>query len=430
VSQENPSQYGYLAYGWTDLNGDRFVQPGEVNLNDFQYNVNIDPANPGAVGNTVNKVDRDYKPRRDHEIVIGIDHELAPNLAVGAAYTWRKGNDWPYRPRLAGSCTGDPTVGSCPIIGPGSYTQNAAVTSNGFTASTYSPDAALVTAGGGGRIRTNRPGYSTTFNGLEFTLVKRLSNKWMARAAFSWNDWTENFDGTPVTFNGSPGRVETDPLVDGGQVALLSGGSGKASFYSSIKWQFFGHALYQLPWGFDVSGGVFGRQGTPYPVSLRLSAGRDGTLSALATPEVDSERYETLWNIDLRLAKTFKFGKAAGVTLSAEWFNVLNNDLILSRYRWANSGNFTNTAQGAESGRGRVEEIINPSIFRFGARSPPGPSSFYPPRSDPSQSSSRSTSSPPAPSRPVAQRAPSARPRRRLASPVHACAPGSTTQAV
>jgi hypothetical protein len=190
----------------------------------------------------------------------------------------------------------------------------------------------------------------------------------MARAAFSWNDWTESFDGTPVTFNGSPGRVETDPLVDGGQVALLSGGSGKASFYSSIKWQFFGHALYQLPWGFDVSGGVFGRQGTPYPVSLRLAAGRDGTLSALATPEVDSERYETLWNIDLRLAKTFKFGKAAGVTLSAEWFNVLNNDLILSRYRWANSGNFTNTAQGAESGRGRVEEIINPSIFRFGAR--------------------------------------------------------------
>ena len=368
VSQENPSQFGYLAYGWTDANGDRFVQPGEVNLNDFQYNVNIDPDNPGAVGSTVNKIDRDLKPRRDHEIVIGIDHELAPNFAVGAAYTWRKGNNWPYRPRLAGSCTGDPTIGSCPIIGPGSYTANAAVTANGFTASTYSPDSALVTAGGGGRIRTNRPGYSTTFNGLELTLVKRLSNKWMARAAFSWNDWTENFDGTPVTFLGSPGRVETDPLVDGGQVALLSGGSGKASFYSSIKWQFFGSALYQLPWGFDVSGGVFGRQGTPYPVSLRLASGRDGTVSALATPEVDTERYDTLWNVDLRLAKTFKFGKGAGLTLSAEWFNTFNNDLILSRYRWANSGNFTNTAQGAESGKGRVEEIINPSIFRFGAR--------------------------------------------------------------
>jgi hypothetical protein len=367
VVNENPSNFGYLAYGWNDINGDRVVQPGEVNLGDFQYNVNIDPANPGAVGSTVNKIDRDYKPRRDHEIVVGLDREIGANLAVGVAYTWKKGVDWPYRPRLAGQCSGEPTLGSCPIIGPSSYTANAPSSANGFTAFTYSPDSALVTAGGGGRLRTNKPDYSTTFNGIELTLVKRLSNKWMGRVAFSWNDWVENYSGTPVAFSGNPTPVETDPLVDGGQVALLSGGSGKASFYSSIKWQLYANGLYQLPMGFDVSGAIFGRQGGPYPISLRLSGGRDGTLSALATPEVDTDRYDTLWDLDLRLAKTFKFNQAA-LTLSAEWFNVMNSGTVLARYRYANSSNFTNTSQGAESGKGRIEEILSPSIFRFGAR--------------------------------------------------------------
>jgi hypothetical protein len=367
VADENPSQYGYLAYGWNDINNDKFVQPGEVLFNDFHYNVNIDPDNPAAVGSTVNKVDRNYKPKHDDEVVFGLDRELAPNLAVGAAVSWRRSSDWDYRPRLGGACTGEPTVDTCRIIQPSEYTQNAPVTANGFTAFTFSPNSALVTAGGGGRIRTNRPDYTTTFTGLELTLTKRLSNRWMTRLAFSYNDWVENFGSTPVTALGSPGRTETDPLVDGGQVASLSGGSGKASFYTSIKWQLYATGMVQLGWGFDLSGAMFARQGGPYPISNRLSGGRDATQSALATEAVDTFRYDTLYNLDLRLAKTVKLG-GSSVVLSAEWFNVLNNDLVLSRARYSNQAIFTSTVAGAEPGLGRIEEVISPSIIRFGAR--------------------------------------------------------------
>ena len=45
-----------------------------------------------------------------------------------------------------------------------------------------------VAATGGGRILTNRPDYERKFNGVELSLIKRLANKWMMRAAFSWND--------------------------------------------------------------------------------------------------------------------------------------------------------------------------------------------------------------------------------------------------
>jgi PAS domain-containing protein len=192
---ENPVAASYLAYAWNDANHDRKVQAGEVDLNNFLYSGNVDPADPSAVSSTVNKVDRNLSPKRDHEFIVGIDRELGANVAVGAAYTYRKSNNWSdgiYR--LAGPCNGEPTLGNCPIIGANDYTQNAPGGGNGFTAFTYSPDAALVTAGQGGKINTNRPDYSTTFNGLEFTFNKRLSNRWMMRGNVTYSGI---FDASP-----------------------------------------------------------------------------------------------------------------------------------------------------------------------------------------------------------------------------------------
>jgi hypothetical protein len=375
VSFENPVAASYLAYGWNDTNGDRKVQGGEINFGDLQYYSNVNPANPGAVGTTSNKVDRDYEAKRDHEFIVGLDRELGANVAVGAAYTWRKANNWDYRPRLAGACPEDPTAESCGIITPAGYTQNAPVSANGFTGFTYSPNAALVSAGGGGRIRTNRDGYSTTFSGIEFTLAKRLANRWMGRVAFSWNDWSENCDpqcthpglGTSGAPGGNPTKEERSANIDGGQVAILSGGSGKASFYTSVKWQVYANALVQLGWGFDLSAAVFAKQGGPYPISVTAASGADGSLRALADEFVDSRRYPDLFNLDLRLAKNVKLGGST-LTLAAEVFNVLNSGVVLSRARFANSTAFTQTIAGAEPGLGRIEEILVPRIFRIGAR--------------------------------------------------------------
>src|SRR5207237_3664057 len=41
---------------------------------------------------------------------------------------------------------------------------------------------------GNGTLTANREGYHQTFNGLELAATKRLSNRWMSRVAFSWND--------------------------------------------------------------------------------------------------------------------------------------------------------------------------------------------------------------------------------------------------
>src|SRR5207249_10568134 len=136
VLREDPVNTSAVAYGWSDINHDRVVQANEVLPNDVQYNSYIDLANPGAVGSTANKVDRNYKAKHDSEFIVGLDRELALNFAVGAAYTWRKGTDWAYRPRIGTDCGATPSVSSCRVLGPSDYTRNNTTTANGFTAFT------------------------------------------------------------------------------------------------------------------------------------------------------------------------------------------------------------------------------------------------------------------------------------------------------
>ena len=140
-------------------------------------------------------------------------------------------------------------------------------------------------------------------------------------------------------------------------MSLLSGGSGKgALYYTGQKWQIYANALYQLPWGVDLSGTAWGRQGGLKPVFLNIAAGQDGTLAVSGVPTVESERYGDVWDFDLRLAKTFRFGKQPYLTLAAEWFNVANSGQVLIRIRQANAAAYN-----------RVDEVLNPSIFRLGA---------------------------------------------------------------
>jgi len=211
VLTENPVGFSYLAYLWDDVNGDGLPQAAEVDLDSgVQYHWNVDPANPTAL-NTTDTIDADYSAPIDYEIVVGVDHELLPELALSAAYTWRRStNVAGWGPRI-GLTSAD-------------YTANDPVTANGFTAQTYSPDPAAILGNGGGFIQTNRPDYHRGYDGLELSLVKRLSKGWMLRTAFSWMDWREYLDG-PGAIQ-SPGRTANEPLVDGGPNVPTSGGGG------------------------------------------------------------------------------------------------------------------------------------------------------------------------------------------------------------
>ncbi|HRB11724.1 MAG TPA: TonB-dependent receptor [Vicinamibacteria bacterium] len=344
--------YGFVAYGWNDFNNDRVVTPNEVDIKGgVLYTYNIDPDNRAGIA--PNRIDPDLKNQRDNEIVAGIDHELAANFSVGAAYTYRSTKDLQYTPLLAAPCA----VGSsCSIIQPNQYIRGTDLSARGYTVQRYTAPSALVAAGGSGTYTTNYTGYTRKYSGFELTMKKRMSSKWAANVAFAYNNWTETYsDSNRVNTNGNPTKLETGALVDGGPVSILSGGSGKASFYSSFKWQVYADAMVNLPASFTLSTAVFGRQGGIYPTNITTPLGADGSTRVLASA-VDAVRYDNLWNLDFRLARNSKIGRVT-ITPSLELFNALNNDVVLGRARNANSATL-----------GRVEEVISPRILRIGAR--------------------------------------------------------------
>ena len=111
-------------------------------------------------------------------------------------------------------------------------------------------------------------------------------------------------------------------------MAAQSGGSGRATFYTTPTWQVYANALVQLPWSLELSGAVFGRQGQIEPQYIGASAGLDGTLNVLATPTVDATATSTSGTSTCAWPRTIKLGPTA-VTLSAEGFNLFNSGTIL-----------------------------------------------------------------------------------------------------
>ena len=109
--------YTFIAYKWVDANHDGFAQKNEILTNlGPQYANAVDPAKPTSISSP-NTIAPDYHANRDHEFILGIDREVIPNLAVGAAYTFRRTNDWPtWDPRI-GMTSADYTVVDTPIGG-------------------------------------------------------------------------------------------------------------------------------------------------------------------------------------------------------------------------------------------------------------------------------------------------------------------------
>jgi hypothetical protein len=189
---------------------------------------------------------------------------------------------------------------------------------------------------------------------------KRLSNKWMARIAFAFNNWVEH-PGAGAVVN--PTRTDSvgagtlsGPQVDGGQVVPRSGGSGKGDIFYNAKWQVNANGFYQLPMGFEVGANLFGRQGYALPLIIQTSAGADGTVRALTTATIDQNRYDNLWDLDLRVAKTITIQRAK-VVLSGDLFNAMNSSTVLNQTRRINTAAF-----------GTINDFLSPRILRFGAK--------------------------------------------------------------
>jgi hypothetical protein len=352
ASQTNAASLSQVAYPWIPTAADGgFPVPGELNLTHPLFTSNLNLANP-SVAVSPNTVNPNFSPQRDLEVIVGVDREVAPTLAVNASYTWRKGMNIDNWYTLQGVTSAD----YVPVHEPG--------VGNGLTANYYtlSPSVPLPA----GTELGNRADYHTNYSGVEVNLVKRLSSRWMGRLSFTYGKPTETIDGpgaiqnpTATATSGGP-TAAAGPKIDGGVLAPYSAGSGKGYTQVESNWQFVANGLVQLGWDVELAGALFARQGTPLAYVFQESTS-NGTLSVLTVqnPTLDANRYPDVWNLDLHVSKNIHTGGSSSLLVSADCFNLFNSNTTTAVNIFAAS---------AALGEISKDGTLNPRVFRLGLR--------------------------------------------------------------
>jgi hypothetical protein len=221
----------------------------------------------------------------------------------------------------------------------------------------FSPDVEFA----GGNFLTNGD-REVEYLGASVTATKRLSNRWMARGYVNYGEAEWN---VPASFleHQDPTRSSTGGDVDGRLFVVQSAASGPfTDVLIQSSWSANLNGMYQVmpdrPWGFNLAGNLFAREGYPLPyeyVATSAIDGRDRT--AGVTTELEQFRTDDIYVLDLRLEKDMQFTDNLSGILSLDAFNVNNDNSVLQRDRSLHTptANFVN-------------QTLSPRIYRLGFR--------------------------------------------------------------
>jgi hypothetical protein len=361
IAFTNAGALAGLYYYWNDINGDHVITRNELNLNQLVASYGVDPSNPGSAISP-NTVDPNFKAGKTTEIIGGVEREMLPGFVVGLAYTYRKYTGALY-PHRTGLTENDYEVGG----------QLTGILYNGqaFDIPYYQLKPGVDVPAG--VTLSNRPDWNTTYNGLDLTFQKRLSDKWLVRGGATWQNWnqhggagscydpTSNRGGNNELWPGTIVGIQTGSTCAGDDIAALPAGASSGSrneVFLNSRWLFNVGGLYQLPAGFAVAGNFFGREGYPYINYYRFDPGdglgpRDNIIGKLS-----SNRYNSVYELDLRLEKVISVNPLE-ITIAADVFNALNQGTILQRNARVDLG------PGVYN---QIIEMQSPRVVRFGAR--------------------------------------------------------------
>jgi hypothetical protein len=329
--------------------------------------VNLDFNNPTSVS-VFNQTDPNLEAGKTEEIILGVDYEVLSDLVVGAAYTYRTYEDPTFTNRNGLTRNDFILVTDTAILNnPG----------NGLTGTLFNGQPYDIrnqvyrlrpgTAVPSGNLLNNRPDWESEFNGIDFSLTKRLSNKWMARLNAGWGsgEQTHGFDGCVDPNNVLNTNLGANCPGDD-IVARRSAGSGDFSnVFLHSRWQFNIAGMYELPWDFNVGMNLFGREGYPYPSWTQVNPADGLGARLILIGKLDDQRHDDVYNLDLRLGKVVNVG-ILQLNLSLDVFNVLNENTVLQRQGRVN---ITQPPPNqTQSDYGTITEIQAPRLVRIGAR--------------------------------------------------------------
>jgi hypothetical protein len=371
ISRDNPAALAGIYYYVNN--------PGGVPLTRSQIDFSqgnqgfygFDPAHPTSA-TSPNTIHPGFNAGKTDEALVGFDVEVLPEFVVGLAYTYRKYTDPAATTTVAQG-------GFLQGLHTSDWTFQKTVTVKGVDGVLYSVPVNALTGAPrpGGTELQNRPDFNTTYNGIELTFQKRLSRKWMIRGDFGYQDWKQS---APITSCQNPNNILNGTYggsCAGDTIMVGPSGTGSGAFgnvFVNSKWNFNVNGLYQLPWGFNVAGNFYGRQGYPKLAWITVNA-QDGigSQNILATG-LDSQRYPNVFDFDARIEKVLDI-KPLQVSLSLDVFNVANSGTVLQRLGKVNSGTInsktydpTKPPPTGTATFNQISQVESPRVVRAGVR--------------------------------------------------------------
>ncbi|MGH9383587.1 MAG: carboxypeptidase regulatory-like domain-containing protein [Vicinamibacterales bacterium] len=322
AESSNQNALASLQVPWTDPNGNLRVDPGELNLSTFT----------GFAAGLFPPIDADAKRPHSDEFNVGIDHQLMPDFAVSISYHRRQHRDGLTvidRARPASAYTAIPRT----------YTD---LQRGAQTITAFSLDPTLVTRRD--RLITNAESLRSDYDGVIFSVNKRLSNRWQMLAG--------------LTLQSHKGFAHNGTFTDTGSTTDFNNPNYQLNradsvVFTDIPWAFALSGSYALPYGTVVSGKYTASDGAPLNRTLSVSGLAQGTETIWVQPR-GIDRVEVVNKfVDVRLAKRLTVGSTR-LEGTLDIFNMLNANHVQGQI------------EAIGSTIGRPNRVLTPRIVRFG----------------------------------------------------------------
>ncbi len=316
------------------------------------------------LGSDATPLDRGLKPQSIGEYSMGLEYEIAKDLAIGVRGIYRHMRN---------------------VIEDGSFDDGD--TYFIFNPGRNEPGTTEANACAGdpltGRIPRCFGRAQRFYRAVEFTATKRFTNNWQMIASYVYSSLTGNYEGLFRNDNG-----QSDPNITSlfDLQSLLDNTYGRLPNDRPHQFKFNGS--YRTPFKLLISGNFYMQSGTPFnqliphpiygnnegfgvqrgtavvPAVTAVQAGFPNVVDSIG-----NKRTPTTMNLDLGVYYPIKVGEGKELRLTGDWFNVFNQQraLTLDQTFSINSG-VTGVPPVVNPFWGSAVLVQAPSAFRFGAK--------------------------------------------------------------
>ena len=307
------------------------------------------PANATPVGSSGGaQINRNMSRPYSEEISAGYEKQLWKDLRVGATYYYRTKKNL-YGSENAAVAKSDyvpiTTLNGSPIINP--------LTNQPMTLYSFQPTDPSKFGAFNNLISNFSQLDNNSYHAVEFTAVKRLSNKWQVLAGFTVQR-QKGVNGRGFSDEATSDNF-TDPNLD------INRNNNYLNLDSTYVFKVDG--TYDLPWKFGASVNFQHYTGFPIqPTETFNVPNGQGTLvpETIFLQPAGTQRLPSVNQLNLRLSRQFTFGDRWRLTPTVDFFNVTNSQTVIAE-----------VTQSTPPGGGfylKPALAINPFVTRFGLR--------------------------------------------------------------